>query len=681
MLRSAKAARGGAKRQMNSTDLAAAGGSVLRGFFRSILLALVLTLAFQTGQLKAAESVAGGPRVEKDAHAEAILWEVWVSDEVSGSYPHTVMKHYLRVMVFDERGIEMLSKVDIPHFGSRHISDIWAKTTKKNGEVVELKKDGIFQRLVAKAGGVKIKTTTLALPGLEPGAVVEYGWKERHEEELANYVRLPLQREYPVQTVRYHIKPLVHPFFPFGMRANTFHVPEAPFEKERDGFVGLTFNNLPALREEPDMPPENEVSAWILIYYAPDKEIVPDKYWKEQGKTEFERFKPRMKANDDVKRKAAELTEQAATDEEKLKKLFLFCRSSIKNIHDPAAGLTPQQQLDFKENRSPSDTLKRGIGTGIDIDLLFAALANAAGFDARYARMSDRSQYFFNPKLANVYFMRAWQIAVRVKEKWMFFDPASTYVPFGMLRWQEEGNYTLISDNKDPEVTRTEISPPDKSARRRIGRFELSEDGTLEGDVRIAHTGHRSVERRRDFSSMKDEERLDNLKTEIEQLFPGAEISKVGVYEVDNPELPLAWSFHIKMDGFAQRTGKRLFLQPSVFQRGHAARYPATTRKFPVYFHYPWMDVDVVSIKVPEGYELDHADLPGTVDVKQLTYRLSASFNKSTRELTYKREFTFGKDFALLFPKESYLGLKEVFDAIHAGDNHTITLKQGAAAQ
>ncbi len=89
---------------------------VLKGLIAcAIALVLPLFAATQTPMT---------PRVEKDAHAEAILWEVWVSDDVSGGYPHTVMKHFLRVIVFDERGAEMLSKVDIPHFGSRHVSDV-----------------------------------------------------------------------------------------------------------------------------------------------------------------------------------------------------------------------------------------------------------------------------------------------------------------------------------------------------------------------------------------------------------------------------------------------------------------------------------------------------------------------------------------------------------------------------
>jgi len=90
------------------------------------------------------------------------------------------------------------------------------------------------------------------------------------------------------------------------------------------------------------------------------------------------------------------------------------------------------------------------VGTGLDIDLLFSALATAAGFEARFAMISDRGQVFFNPRMAQAYFMRAYEVAVQVNDQWRFFDRQSTYVPFGMLRWQEEGTPALISDLKIP---------------------------------------------------------------------------------------------------------------------------------------------------------------------------------------------------------------------------------------
>src|SRR5438067_13723832 len=55
------------------------------------------------------------PKVEPDADAEAILWDVYVSDEETGSDLQTVLSHYLRIKIFNDRGREAFSKIDIPY--------------------------------------------------------------------------------------------------------------------------------------------------------------------------------------------------------------------------------------------------------------------------------------------------------------------------------------------------------------------------------------------------------------------------------------------------------------------------------------------------------------------------------------------------------------------------------------
>jgi hypothetical protein len=50
------------------------------------------------------------------------------------------------------------------------------------------------------------------------------------------------------------------------------------------------------------------------------------------------------------------------------------------------------------------------------------------------------------------------------------------------------------------------------------------------------------------------------------------------------------------------------------------------------------------------------------------------------RKLVYHRKFFFGGGNAgLIYPASNYAAVKTLFDELHKRDNHTITLKQGAA--
>ena len=203
------------------------------------------------------------PLVEKDADAEAIFWEVRVSYEDSGGDPGTVLNHYVRIKIFNERGRESQSKVEIPavKFRGRNvkIKDIAARTIKPDGSIVELKKEDVFERDVMKANGIKVKAMTFAMPGVEAGSVIEYRWREVRE-GISGYERFQFSRDIPVQQVKYWIKPYKHALVndegkAVGLRAQTFQTgSRGAFIKEKDGSYSMTLSKVAAFREEPRIP-------------------------------------------------------------------------------------------------------------------------------------------------------------------------------------------------------------------------------------------------------------------------------------------------------------------------------------------------------------------------------------------------------------------------------------------
>ena len=141
-----------------------------------------------------------------------LFWEVRIDDNPDLDL---IFTHYLRVKVFTERGRESQSKIDL-QFGKLYgseikIKDIAARTIKPDGSIVELKKEDIFERTIAKANGLKLKARSFAMPAVEPGCIIEYRWREVRVRSSANYIRLQFQRDIPVQRVQYLIKP-------FGLR-------------------------------------------------------------------------------------------------------------------------------------------------------------------------------------------------------------------------------------------------------------------------------------------------------------------------------------------------------------------------------------------------------------------------------------------------------------------------------
>jgi hypothetical protein len=133
----------------------------------------------------------------------------------------------------------------------------------------------------------------------------------------------------------------------------------------------------------------------------------------------------------------------------------------------------------------------------------------------------------------------------------------------------------------------------------------------------------------------------------------------------------------VRVPGYAQRTGKRLFLQPAFFQKGVEALFLTSDRKHPIYFHYPWSEEDTVTFDLPAGFALDNATSPVPITAGDISkYSAKASVTKDGDKLIYTRNFFFGSGGFILFPAKVYSQLKQYFDGVHEEDNHTITLKQ-----
>lgn len=621
-----------------------------------------------------AELASKTPVVEKDADAEAIFWEVRIDDSQLNEIS---MKNYIRIKVFTERGKELQSRVDLTYLGSARIKDIAARVIKADGSILELKKEDVFDRTIVKASGLKYKAKSFALPGVEPGSIIEYRWQHVYPGGSANRMRLQFQREIPVQQVTYYLKPFR------GMHYNSFHMEEARFIKDNDNFYKLTKTNMPAYREEPRMPPEDEVRAWVFLFYSEETKVDVEKYWKEFGRKYFELSKDEMKVNDEVKSAVTGIIGSAATPQEKLELIYDFCRTKIRNISRDATGLSEDEKKKIRGSKLPADTLKHGAGTGGQIDMLFAALAKAAGFEARPAVSGNRDDFFFSPVIANGYLLASSCIAVQVGEEWKFFSPAETYTAFGMLGWPEEGQDALITDSKDPAWVRTPLSPPEKSLEKRSGKFRLLEDGTLEGDVRIEYTGHLGFDKKAYNAEDSPVQREETVRNLVKARMSTAELSNIKIENVNDPLKPFAYVYHVRVVGYAQRTGKRLFLQPGFFTHGIGPLFSANERKNQVYFHYPWSEQEHTTIDLPAGFSLDSPDVPAPITPAMTQnlceQKIKMAVTTDGHTLIYDRSFFFGGGGNILFPVRSYPVLKQLFDVINKNNNHTITLKQGAA--
>lgn len=664
----------------------------------SVLAALVLGAGAAAGQtpmpasnafwvpVTEAEKAIKAPVVEKDAGVEALFWRVAVMDEVSGDVVRRVLKHYVRLKVFTEKGIEAASKLEIVYGKNTAIDAIDGRTIKADGTVLDLKKDGIHERDLVKSGGRKVKVKTLAMPGVEPGAIVEYRWSENRWDANVLYMKLEMQREFPVQNVTYFLRPLTADDTTYRMSVWPFNCQPTKLKREVNGDNSFSLANVPAFQAEPMMPGEPNIRPWVLCMYRNDAKREPDKYWEKTGKDYYKILQLSLKSSGEMKQAAQAAVGGASGEEAKAEALLKYMRKSFRNVGGDRVTDAERgkyyESLPKKRLRTAEEIFKSGLGTSDELNTLYAALASGVGLDARPALIADRDGMWFDPSMADAYFLPNIDMAVKVGEGWRIYDVAAEQLPAKMLTWREEGMQALVTDGKKPVFVEAPVTDATGSVRKRRAKLKLADDGTASGEVEMTYTGHRAYEQRAWLEGKSEKERSEAVSEDVKRVFAEAEVSGVAVENGEDAEKDLVVKYQVKIPGYAVKTGKRLLVEPMYFQRGSTPLFPASERKYPVAFQFGWMDADTVTMEWPQGYAVEAPGTEAPLNFgKTGYYQAAVTADAASRVMTARRELVFGRGGQLLFKAQIYPVLKGAFDEVHKRDGVSVALKQGGGGQ
>lgn len=624
------------------------------------------------------------PVVEADADAEALLWEMRIDDSSSD----LDMWHYVRVKIFTERGREKFSKFDIPFVKGTKIKNLSARVIKKDGTIVEVAEKDIFEREIVRASGVKVKAKSFAVPNIEPGVIVEYRYKEAIDDAGASGMRLPLQRDIPVRYMAYFYKPNAK-----EPQYQAYNTKDFKFVKHEKGFFLGERRNIPAFKEEPRMPPEDQVRPWLfltstriqltsasmsgLTFVIKDPSNVQG-YWgavsSERGRILEFILKPDKK----IKAAAEGIVAGAASNDEKLRKLYEFAQKQIHNVYYDAR-ITEEQRQKMPAPKSMGDLLERKQAAApAYVDYLFAAMAGSLGFNVRLAFTGNRSQMFFNPNMTNERLIHFAGIAVEDNNDYKYFNPCDPFMPAQTLPWFEEDSYVLLVGQNSYIWAETPALAHDQNNYKRTGNFTLHADGTLEGDVSVELLGQPAIVFRQSYYDETVDKQNESISDGVKSRMSAAEVSAISVENLNDTSKPLVQRYKVKVPGYAQKTGRRLFLQPSFFEYGPSPLFSSSTRQYDIFFRYPWSENDLINITLPAGFKLDNPDAPEPFsDTNRIgSLEFDIRYDVGKHMLVVKRKFYFGARKNILFSAKSYAVLKNVFDAFHKSDAHSLSLRQ-----
>ncbi|UCB51809.1 MAG: hypothetical protein JSV10_07430, partial [Candidatus Zixiibacteriota bacterium] len=126
---------------------------------------------------------------------------------------------------------------------------------------------------------------------------------------------------------------------------------------------------------------------------------------------------------------------------------------------------------------------------------------------------------------------------------------------------------------------------------------------------------------------------------------------------------------------FGVERDDRLFLPVDLNTQNYLnLMFPYAQRRFPVIFDYRFVNLDELTVRVPQGFQVEH--LPAPVRLDDSFGSFESTFSLEEDRILHKRVFERKE---LLVPVTDYDRLKGFYDLAAAADNQWIILRRELA--
>jgi len=254
--------------------------------------------------------------------------------------------------------------------------------------------------------------------------------------------------------------------------------------------------------------------------------------------------------------------------------------------------------LGYYTDKGVKKAFEERTGNIADINLMLTAMLNEAGLDANPVLISTRdhgvplfpTRKGFNYVIASVV----------LNNSVVLLDATNKYtkpnvLPIRALNW----NGKLI--RKDGSSRTVAVMPNRVSKDNLNCSVALDQDGMITGKMRKTYTDFKAFQFRNNYNDVQEDSYLDNL----ESLNVGMEI---GEYNVKNNKVvgkSIMENMDFTMEGQVSKVGDKMYITPLLNQAITENPFKLDQRDYPIDYAYPWEEKVVISLTLPEGYQIE----------------------------------------------------------------------------
>jgi transglutaminase-like putative cysteine protease len=585
--------------------------------------------------------------------------------------------NYMRIKVLTEEGRKQ-ADIEIPFLKStEEVTNIHARTIHPDGTSIDFN-GHILESTIAKTRGLKYLAKTLTLPDVQVGSIIEYRYTINLREDLTFNTHWILSSQLFTKEAKFSLKPYQSSAGSLALRWTWqgIQAGSAP-QQGPDHVVRLDVQNIPAFETEDYMPPPNQLKERVdFIYEGEFMENNPDAFWQHVGKSRYQALESYVDRRKAMEGAVAQIVAPSDSAEAKLRKIYERVQKFRNTSYAASKSAEEEKRLKDKPAENVEEVWKHGYGSYTQLNWLFLALSRAAGFDARAVWVSNREEYFFNPKYMENRKLSSCVVLVKVDGRDLYFEPGNPFAPFGMLSWSLAGTPGLCLDPQGGTWVNTPLPKSSESRVEHRAKFQLSDNGDLKGNVTVTYTGLEALYHRLDVRDDDEVARKKFLEDRVRSEVPmSAHVELIAQPDWNHPEAPLVAEFHLTIPGWASPAGRRELMPVGVFAGTEKRLFERENRVHPIYIEYPHQKIDDVAIELPAGWQVSSEPSPQSIDGHIVKYSLQVENDHMVLHLTRQLDWDF-----MFLEQKYYNSLRNFFQAVRTFDDQQILLQPPAAA-
>jgi len=611
--------------------------------------------------------------VAKGSQHGVILLEEVVRDDDRGTISQ--VSYHMRAKILSLEG-RRLADIAIPvDRGPGDLKSWWGRTILEDGRVIDLPEIDLKAQTILKTSAGGYQELRGALPGVVPGAVIDFGYVVSSE-HMAGSVRVFLQKEWPVRSLRYRWVP--NHFV--GAAYATSRAEGRAIQVVHDSkSVLVTAQDLEPVPEEPHMPPLDSARASATLYYTTGD--TPADYWGLAAKRAEGNLRLFLGSGGAIKDAVTAAGIPAAAPlPEKLKAAYEWLGANVKNTVLQSAEEEEADDEVKRDTYSARAVLKAKEATPRKLDYLFAGMARALGAEANIVYAVDRTDRFWSQAFKSMTQFDYTFVAVRAPgapDSDLVFVDAGSGLPYGQLPWRGTGAAALMCTSKGSTSLVVPASPP--TTNRGDTHVTLSfADDNESMLIQWARTvdGAGGADYRRWLRDLDVRARKETLDT-LCGASGSVEVSAAELPGLSEPSSPFQIACDLERSDMnvGENIG-RYSLDVTGPWWPETPEFPAATRVHPVIFDYPRLDILGLDVTAPHGFKPLAVPAPVTLESPFGRYQLV--FTKTPTGFHVDRAFALT---VLMAKVEDYGALRKFLDGVRDGDRTTVSFERDASAR